>query len=116
MCKARIRGGRGRFTINYHKRGGHHRCRLTIRLRADDLGVLHHMQAMVGTGVVRLDGNRPRGHPQATWEVTSRDGVRRVMEILDSVELRTKKARDYAIWREAAGVWNLRDAPAPARS
>jgi hypothetical protein len=39
------------------------------------------------------------------WIITKRAELGRLIEILDTYPLRAKKARDYAIWREAVRIW-----------
>jgi hypothetical protein len=44
-------------------------------------------------------------HPSATLVVVRKQETRRLVDIFDAYPLRAKKARDYAIWREAVLHW-----------
>lgn len=90
---------------------GAYRLQMMVRLRNDDRRVLHEFRELVGAGsvltdIVRTDASvSANAKPQAMWAISSREGIARLIEILDEHPLRSKKARDYAIWREAAQIW-----------
>lgn len=80
-------------------------CCVTVNLRRDDEPLLHEIVAQTGLGVVYDQNAPPQGHPQVRWDVAKKPEVVALCDILDAHPLRSKKARDFAIWREAVGVW-----------
>lgn len=85
-----------------------------INLRLDDTAILEECCRRIGVGRVNYpkaqrDGLRKNAKPQARWGVESVEGCRRLVSIFDAHPLRAKKARDYAIWREAVLVWQARE-------
>lgn len=98
--------GEGSFTISPNRPG--FVCRLSISLRADDSQILYLIAERTGIGKMNAkscsvrDGARRR--PQTLWRVQTKADCGTVVSILDVFPLRAKKARDYAIWREAVMV------------
>lgn len=43
--------------------------------------------------------------PGIGLRIETKEGCRRLVDVLDRFPLRAKKARDYAIWREAVLTW-----------
>lgn len=72
-----------------------------ISLRADDNEVLSMMRERLRLGQIYYHKFRTHSRPQFTWKVQSREECKRLVEILDHHPLRTKKQRDYLIWRKA---------------
>jgi LAGLIDADG endonuclease len=101
--------GEGCFYIDFRVRNGWPRysCSFHLVLRDDDAAILSEIQGRLGVG--NLKRARPRGfpgsRPQLRLNVTSLAGCQRIIQILDVFPLRAKKARDYAIWREAVFAW-----------
>lgn len=76
---------------------------LTVRLRLDDYGLLQQFRCRTGLGRLYID--RPRASwrsPVAMWLVRRADELPRLVQILDRHRLRGRKAREYAVWRDAA--------------
>lgn len=71
-----------------------------IGLRVDDLPVLRQAQAAFG-GRIAIKPAVGRAKPVAQWSVVAKADLRRIVAYLDHFPLRSKKARDYAVWREA---------------
>jgi hypothetical protein len=85
---------------------GTFQCRFSIGLRADDAPILHEIRARTGVGILVHSGRNSIQQEQWRLEVNRKaDGVR-LVEIFDDFPLRAKKARDFAIWREAVSVWS----------
>lgn len=85
------------------------KCSLTVSLRADDLPILEEARELTGCGTVRTadySGGVPNHWPRAVWVVCDRQGSSRICDLFDRYPLRAKKARDYALWREAVYEWN----------
>lgn len=84
-----------------------YRCAFTIGLRDDDRPVVEEIHATLGMG--RLVDVKPRGigkRPMVYLQVLNKADVMGLVELFDRYPLRAKKARDYAIWREAVLEWH----------
>lgn len=93
--------GEGCFSI------GKAKCSFIIKLRDDDRPLLEWVQKQLGgVGLVSQAcgalGNR---NPQAQLVIARKAELLWLTEFFDVFELRGKKARDYAIWREAVIEW-----------
>ena len=100
--------GEGSFTIRTKESGVTWQNQLTIRLRDDDLDVLVEIQERLGFGAVyRFPASPGNEHDVADWRCFSRADCHKLVKILDAHPLRAKKARDYAVWREAV-IENLK--------
>ena len=96
--------GEGCFVIREQK--GEYRPAFQLRLRDDDLPVLHYIRHRLGVGDIYGERGRPDragyvSRPKALFWIQSKATCMRLVEVLDRAPLRSKKARDYAIWREA---------------
>ncbi len=83
-------------------------CRMQVRLREDDADVVMEMRDRTGLGTVAFLQAHPSQwdrKPQVVWNVISRADCLALVDLLDRYPLRAKKARDYAIWREAVSLW-----------
>lgn len=106
--------GEGCFIIAAHtggRQGPTYGCEVRIRLRADDTPVLERIVQELGIGNVRQEPAGEVGHPKALWRVGSKEGCALMVRILDRHPLVAKKARDYAIWREAVHEWCSENRP-----
>lgn len=94
--------GEGCFSISRSTKGCYS-CALIVKLRADDRPLLEQIQFQLGIGIVR--GVRVQGEgrrrPAAHWVVARKAETLWLTKLLDEFTLRAKKARDYAVWREA---------------
>jgi hypothetical protein len=103
--------GEGCFAIKPANNGrGHFSCWQSIKLRADDEDILREICERTGLGSVsrpRIDHGRAEinGSPSLRWVVATKQDCARLVCILDGHPLRAKKARDFAIWRQAVSVW-----------
>lgn len=91
--------GEGCFWIRREHTNGWS-VRFRIALRQDDQAILREIQHVTGIGTLR-NYDHTGGHPQASWLVYRKAHMQRLVELFDRYPLRAKKARDYAIWREA---------------
>ena len=95
--------GEGSFTITPNRPG--FTCRLTLGLRDDDSEILTEIRDRTGLGRVllhkRSGGNR---QPLSLWRVERKADCQALCAILDAFPLRSKKSKDYAIWREAVDL------------
>lgn len=102
--------GEGCLTICHSAGKKAYTCRLMLSLRMDDRPLLDHLMSATGLGFVKRkqvgpNSGRANEKPQATWQVHKKAELVRLVEILDTYPLRSKKARDYVIWREAVLLW-----------
>ncbi len=81
------------------------KCHLVIEVRLDERPILEEIVRRTGIGYVGANRARAHSNPQAVWRVQSRAACMALAFLLDEFPLRAKKARDYAIWREAVFVW-----------
>jgi hypothetical protein len=84
------------------------RCEFIIKLRADDLPMLEAIRAELAIGRINAGAHSTagiNGKPWVRYVVAKKTELIRLTEILDAYPLRSKKRRDYAIWREAAIHW-----------
>ncbi len=80
-------------------------CRFILVMRADDEDVLRTIQETLGIGRISYrfrnlgaDG----AHPQFRLEVARKADCAWLTTVFDQFPLRSRKAADYAVWREAA--------------
>jgi hypothetical protein len=94
------------FITRQNRRGSSWRCAACIALRDDDRPVLEEIVRRTGLGSVVNQGGRqlPR-RPLARWETIRKQDAIALASLLDRTRLRSKKARDYVVWREAVEVW-----------
>jgi len=100
--------GEACFTINRlhgSATGWNYQPRFTIMLRDDDTAILEECRERTGIGKVSAVSATKLGNPQTQWVVYTKPDVLVLTEIFDWFPLRSKKARDYAIWREAVMLW-----------
>ncbi len=103
--------GEGCFQIERRPHRGlvSYNCSVAITLRADDRPLLAQIAHRTGIGkVTDFDNARskiPNANPISKWTVNSKADDLRLVAILDAHPMQSKKARDYAIWREAVHLW-----------
>ena len=97
--------GEGSFNIRRNSHAGYAPV-LTVGLRVDDLPLLEEIYRVTGFGMLeRYKKPSARGHASARWTVASKADCLSLVDLLDRFPLRSKKARDYALWREAVVAW-----------
>ena len=85
--------------------GGSLICTMIVGLRVDDRPILEEVRQATGIGAL-YEARRP-SCTLLRWEVTRKAECVELISILDRYPLRTRKARDYALWREAVNTWQL---------
>lgn len=75
------------------------RCELAIKLRDDDLSTLMEIQERLGIGTIARMRSCPGQHGTVQWRVCGIDDNLRLIEIFDLHPVRSKKQKDYEIWR-----------------
>jgi hypothetical protein len=97
--------GEGCFRISKgrsHGRFPQFHCRFSLKQRDDDTSLLAEIVERTGIGGVRYDTSRPgNSKPCAIWVVESKADTAALVALLDRYPLRSRKRRDYAVWREA---------------
>lgn len=98
--------GEGCFYMRRATKGNAFVCSFHVKLRADDRDVLEAICELVGHGKVSdVPRYSPTRAPQAVFVVSTITGCSRIVDIFDEFPLRSKKARDYAVWRDAVIFW-----------
>lgn len=100
--------GEGCFRIAENNGGRSMCCRFLINLRLDDEAILRDVHRRLGIGQIsHAYRSDPRcdSKPIVRWQVYDRHGCAVLVRIFDAFPLRAKKARDFAIWREAVREW-----------
>lgn len=85
-------------------------CQFAVSLRADDLPTLTQIQRELGIGKIRpvsrsKDPKRVNENPAYRFDVVSKPAAVALVAFFDRFPLRSKKARDYALWRQAVVEW-----------
>lgn len=101
---ASLADGEGCFYIGRVKTG--YLCQFIVAMRVDDRPFLEFFQKETGLGRVTNWPACGPSNPKARWTVTKKKELLALTEIFDEYPLISKKARDYAIWREAVIDWN----------
>jgi hypothetical protein len=80
----------------------------SIKIRYDDLSILNSIAKNLGIGKVysNLPSQFIAGHKQAKYQIGSLAECLKLVAILDSHPLQSKKNRDYQVWREAVLYMN----------
>lgn len=105
--------GEGTFLIGQHtqalrrpRRDGGHYCMFAIVLRRDDAALIEECRRRTGLGVVVYPKAKyDYQNPTVRWAVKRKRDVVRLCEVLDACPLRSKRARDFAIWRQGVSLW-----------
>lgn len=93
---------------------GSYQPRFEITLRDDDRPILEELVAAFGGAIKSSHHNPSRNQkPQARWTVGAKVGLRALVDYFDTHPLRAKKARDYAIWSCAVGLYEAEGYRAP---
>ena len=102
--------GEGCFTISSYgsrEQGYTVLPQFLIVCRADDIDILKTMEKIFGGRLYyREPGENqlkrvPNTKPSYRWNVNTKKGLRLLVEHFDKYPLRSKKGRDYKLWREA---------------
>jgi hypothetical protein len=100
--------GEGCFSIHKMSRYLAYRCRFHINLRDDDIAVLQRIQQTLGVGQLqRIARDRRSGTSAVRFAVESKGGCLTLCHLFNRYPLQSKKANDFAVWREAVQVWRL---------
>jgi LAGLIDADG DNA endonuclease family protein len=94
--------GEGCFRLQRHPHNGTWHASFTLKQRDDDTALLEAIARETGIGRVKLDRHRSgNSAPCAVWKVESKRDTAALCRLLDEHPLRSRKARDYTLWRSA---------------
>src|SRR4051812_22193296 len=99
---AGLADGEGCFEVKRH--GPSYICRFTINLRIDDMSTLEDIQKQIGVGTLYIS-KRTLGEDLVRWEVSKKGEVERLMDVFEKYPLRSKKRRDFDVWKQAVVAW-----------
>ena len=103
--------GEGSFIIHNKKDTDYYSLRFVITLRADDTPVLRRIQTTLGFGSVyyrSLHANNPSHGDIARFVVDRNEELIKLVKLFDTCEFKTKKKRDYEVWKTCVGIKQLR--------
>ncbi len=102
---AGLADGEGCFWVHRQKRGAYYAPQFKIKLRADDRPTLAFCQSVLGIGNLyehaATTANGRNNNPSCSWVVQSAADVDKLAVFFQRFPLRSKKARDLAIWIRA---------------
>lgn len=90
--------GEGCFII--HRVGArYHSARFLINMRADYKPMLDEIRSTLGFGTIYRRARRVIGHPTHVFQVARSKDMLAIVRLLDQFPLRSRKRRDYEVWR-----------------
>lgn len=92
--------GEGCFYINRSTRDTYNPG-FRIQLREDDVAIIGTIRQTLGFGSINYHSKRGKTNPSVSYNVKSLPNCQAVIDLLDLHPLRSKKLRDYLVWREA---------------
>ena len=96
----------GCFGVKKVRRGAYYGCRFSLKLRDDDIPILNLIRTQTGIGNIRSEIKRSgNSKPCAIWSVDTKEDCPKLVTFLDQHPMRAKKAKDFAIWKEAVKIW-----------
>lgn len=100
--------GEGSFMIGKDSRGvwGN---KFTLNLRADDRAVLETIRERLNIGSLYAMAPQGTARPQVRWQVFRHADCMALVNFLACHPLRTKKAHDLRVWREAVLAKDRKD-------
>lgn len=107
---AGLTDGEGCFVIAPNRTDSY-RCEFIIHLRADDRPLLEWLRDCTGLGIVR-EGRRVKvggDQPSVRWSVAMKGQCLQLVALFERYPLRSKKAKDFAIWADACRSWARQD-------
>jgi len=92
--------GEGCFLIDKQPRSVQYVASFKLSLRDDDMDIILEIQEKTQIGTVRRDAPVKTSRAVAVWYIASQSDTKRLVALLDSHPLRSRKLRDYLVWRE----------------
>ena len=98
--------GEGCFRVHKEKAGAYYACHFALKLRDDERPILEEIVTRTAIGHLKHDTVRNgNSRPCLVWVVQSKADCIKLVALLDCFPLRARKAKDYAVWREAVAFW-----------
>lgn len=87
------------------------KCQFLIHLRADDKPLLEWLREQSGLGNLYRGRREKIGgdQPSWRWDVSRRRECLQLVALFEQFPLRSKKARDFALWAQAVRAWTRQD-------
>jgi hypothetical protein len=82
---------------------------MSLRVRDDDAELLQWLRARTGVGLLRSVKAQGNSNPQIQWLVQTQADCRSLVDLLTRFEMRGRKTREFAIWRQAVALWTSGD-------
>ena len=84
-------------------------CSFSIKVRADDGDLIRSLPEITGIGSVRRQkasvDERRANNPAIRWDVVTANDCLELVAIFTRYPLRSKKSRDFEIWKRAVEYW-----------
>jgi hypothetical protein len=102
--------GEASFNISHH--GGNYQPRFSLKLRDDDSALLESVHKFLGVGTLcnlkcaslNTKYYSLNAKDQIRFDIIGRDNIK-LISIIDEFPLRSKKSRDYTIWKKAVEIY-----------
>lgn len=82
-------------------------CRFSLTQRDDNAPLVYSLREQLALGFVTRVKARATSKPQVQWFIQKKQECVELVSILDQFPLRSKKADDYRMWKEAVMAWQL---------
>ena len=98
--------GEGHFAIAFNKKAKSYYCLFQLKLRVDDLKALVSVRDTLGFGRIEIEKKSGVGHhSMVKFIVGDKNGCSQLVSLVDEYGLRSKKSKDFDIWRLAVFNW-----------
>jgi hypothetical protein len=91
-----------------------YRCFWQVKVRADDDDLVYELAKIIGHGYIRYDAGRRvdrNDNASITLRVQTQAGCQRIVDLLDGIPIRGKKAAEYKVWSTAVKSWATKTEP-----
>lgn len=82
---------------------------MDLSLRDDDSAILEEVAQRTGMGSINARSRKAGSNPQKRWRVRGKKDRQILIDLLDRYPLRSKKKRDFLLWREAVLLFEEAD-------
>jgi len=98
--------GEGSFLIQCDPRKRVFSCRFIMAMRDDDEKMVREIHRRTGIGNIYMCSARGATRPSVMWMVQSKADVQSLVQLLDRYPLRSRKAKDFKVWKRAVAEWS----------
>src|SRR4051812_25692923 len=104
----------GEGCFYFQRTDGGRRCvpAFRISLRDDDAAVLEALRREFG-GTITISSKGRTSRPGVNWSIYGKETLVELAAYFDRFPLRSKKARDFALWRRAVAIYAERGGSDP---